>query len=126
MCIGGGNRGPSREELERRHQESLELQREQMRIQQEQFEQNLAFQRERFESQQATASATPPAPPQEVAEVAASATEAVADPNAASMLGIGTAPTDQTRKAGTGRRKFRTDLPGSGSGGLSIPGSNQY
>ena len=138
MC-GGGNRGPSREETERRHQEQMELQREQMRIQQEQFEKNLELQRERFEAQRATASATPPPAPQEGAEVAASAVEAapatptaVADPtvnpdnqsaaaNAATMLGIGTTATPRTRRSGTGRRRFRTDLAG-GSGGLSIPG----
>lgn len=135
MCRGGG--GNDRAEAERRHQEQMELQREQMRIQQEQFERNLEAQRERFEAQQAAAQAQAPVAPEPIAEVAASATEVapppLADPSAqganatalegAASMQIGTGNPLITNKAGSGRRRYRTDLvPGAGgSGSLMIP-----
>ena len=125
MCFGG-NRNSDREAAERRHQEQMDLQREQMRIQQEQFEKNLEAQRQRFEEQQAAATAQAPVAPEPIAEVAASATEvadnATTQEGAASMMQIGGNPLI-TNKAGSGRRKFRTDIipGGGGSGALQIP-----
>ena len=116
----------------------MNMQREQMRIQQEQFERNLEAQRERFEAQQAAAQAHAPVAPEPIAEVAASATEvaptalsdpsaqganAATDPNAA-LLTVGQVMggTPLNRR-GSNRRRYRTDLvPGAGgSGSLSIP-----
>ncbi len=127
MCRGGGG-GNQKADAERRHQEQMELQREQMRIQQEQFEKNLKAQKERFEKQQAAAQAQAPSIPEPIAEAAASATEvalaenAVADPGAVTMMQIGSNPL-RNRRAGTGRRRYRTDLMpnAGGSGSLSIP-----
>ena len=145
MCRGGG--GNDKAEAERRHQEQMDLQREQMRIQQEQFERNLEAQRERFEAQQAAAQAQAPVAPEPIAEVAASATEVaptalavappapapIADPSmqganpttgaGAASMQIGTGNPLITNRAGSGRRRYRTDLvPGAGgSGALMIP-----
>ena len=135
MCRGG--RGNDKAEAERRHQEQMELQREQMRIQQEQFERNLQAQRERFEAQQAAAQAQAPSQPEEIAETAASATEVapppLTDPSVnpanettaagSTAMQIGIQGTPLTRKAGAGRRRYRTDLlpTGGGSGQLMIP-----
>ena len=117
----------------------MELQKEQMRIQQEQFAKNVQEQRERFEAQQAAAQAQAPVVPEPIAEAAASATEVapapLADPSAqganaatganAALLSIGQVMLAGTglNKAGTNRRRYRTDLvPGAGgSGSLSIP-----
>ena len=134
MCRRRGNNNA---EAERRHREQMELQREQMRIQQEQFERNLQEQRERFEAQQAAAQAQAPVAPEPIAEVAASATEVAPapldDPSAqganatalegAASMQIGTGNPLITNKAGSGRRRYRTDLvPGAGgSGSLMIP-----
>jgi len=135
MCRGGG--GNDKAEAERRHQEQMDLQREQMRIQQEQFERNLEEQRRRFEEQQAAAQAQAPSQPEEIAEVAASATEVapppLTDPSVnpanqttaagAATMQIGAGGTPLTQKAGAGRRRYRTDLlpAGGGSGQLMIP-----
>lgn len=112
------------------------MQREQMRIQQEQFERNLEEQRKRFEEQQAAARAQAPSQPEEIAEVAASATEVPFTPltdsseqNAttganAALLTIGQIMGGTPlARAGTNRRRYRTDLVPSagGVGGLSIP-----
>ena len=133
MCRGG-NRGNDKAEAERRHQEQMELQREQMRIQQEQFERNLQAQRERFEQQQAAAQAQAPSQPEEIAEVAASATEVAPPPltdssvnpaNQTTALGaaamqIGATGSPLTQKAGSGRRRYRTDLLPAAGGSVSV------
>lgn len=134
MCRGGGGDDG---EAERRHQEQMEMQKEQMRIQQEQFERNLEAQRERFEAQQQAALAAPPAAPEQIAETAASATEVapapLSDPSmqganaqtaaGAASMQIGSSSAPLTNKAGSNRRRYRTDIvPGAGgSGTLTIP-----
>ena len=75
----------------------MAMQQEQMNAQQAQYREQLAI-----------SNAPPPPPPNEGAMVAASAIESV-DP-----------ATGETTRAGTGRRKLRTDLPQMST--LAIPG----
>ena len=105
MCGGapGGQKKQARAAAEAQEQ-SLALQREQMAMQQEQAN----LQQAQYREQLAISNAAPPPPPNEGAMVAASAIESV-DP-----------ATGQSTRAGTGRRKLRTDLPQMTT--LAIPG----
>ena len=75
MCGGGG--GGSNEEAkkdaEKRHQENLALQKEQMEEQKRQFELSRADNQARYREQKAQAQAAPPPPPEKTAGVAAPA-----------------------------------------------------
>ena len=106
MC-GGGGKKQQRQQAQAAAQaqdQSLALQREQMAMQQEQAN----LQQAQYREQLAISNATPPPPPNEGAMVAMSAIESV-DP-----------ATGQSTRAGTGRRKLRTDLPQMST--LAIPG----
>ena len=105
MCGGapGGQKKQARAAAEAQEQ-SLALQREQMAMQQEQAN----LQQAQYREQLAISNAAPPPPPNEGAMVAASAIESV-DP-----------ATGQSTRAGTGRRRLRTDLPQMST--LAIPG----
>ena len=105
MCGGGGGGQQAQAEAAAKAQEqSLALQREQMAMQQEQAN----LQQAQYREQLAISNAAPPPPPNEGAMVAMSAIESV-DP-----------ATGQSTRAGTGRRKLRTDLPQMTT--LAIPG----
>jgi hypothetical protein len=106
MCGGGGGGGQQAqaEAAAKAQEQSLALQREQMAMQQEQAN----LQQAQYREQLAISNATPPPPPNEGAMVAMSAIESV-DP-----------ATGQSTRAGTGRRKLRTDLPQMST--LAIPG----
>ena len=75
MCGGGG--GGSNEEAkkdaEKRHQENLALQKEQMEEQKRQFELSRADNQARYAEQKAQSQAAPPPPPEKTAGVAAPA-----------------------------------------------------
>jgi hypothetical protein len=86
-------------------EEQMKLQREQMAMQQEQA----AAQRAQYREQLAISKAPPPPAPNEGAMAAASAIETMDQATAQSM------------RAGTGRRKLRTDLPQMTT--LAIPGA---
>jgi len=106
MCGGGGG-GAQKAQAEaaaKAQEQSLALQREQMAMQQEQAN----LQQAQYREQLAISNAAPPPPPNEGAMVAMSAIESV-DP-----------ATGQSTRAGTGRRKLRTDLPQMST--LAIPG----
>ena len=79
--------------------------REQMEMQRQQFDQQMAIQQKQMAEQKAIAEAPPPPPPAEVATAAAPAVEQMAIP---------------TGRTGMGRRRLRTDVAG-GTGGLNIP-----
>jgi hypothetical protein len=85
-------------------EEQMKLQREQMAMQQEQA----ATQQAQYREQLAISKAPPPPAPNEGAMAAASAIETMDQATAQSM------------RAGTGRRKLRTDLPQMTT--LAIPG----
>jgi hypothetical protein len=105
MCGGDGGAQKAQAEAAAKAQEqSLALQREQMAMQQEQAN----LQQAQYREQLAISNAAPPPPPNEGAMVAASAIESV-DP-----------ATGQSTRAGTGRRRLRTDLPQMST--LAIPG----
>ena len=106
MCGGGGRRQQQQqaEAAAKAQEQSLALQREQMAMQQEQMN----VQQTQYREQLAISNAPPPPPPNEGAMVAMSAIESV-DP-----------ATGQSTRAGTGRRKLRTDLPQMST--LAIPG----
>ena len=106
MCGGGGG-GAQKAQAEaaaKAQEQSLALQREQMAMQQEQAN----LQQAQYREQLAISNAAPPPPPNEGAMVAMSVIESV-DP-----------ATGQSTRAGTGRRKLRTDLPQMST--LAIPG----
>jgi hypothetical protein len=86
-------------------EEQMKLQREQMAMQQEQA----ATQQAQYREQLAISKAPPPPAPNEGAMAAASAVETMDQATAQSM------------RAGTGRRKLRTDLPQMTT--LAIPGA---
>jgi hypothetical protein len=86
-------------------EEQMKLQREQMAMQQEQA----AAQQAQYREQLAISKAPPPPAPNEGAMAAASAIETMDQATAQSM------------RAGTGRRKLRTDLPQMTT--LAIPGA---
>ena len=105
MCGGGGGGQRAQAEAAAKAQEqSLALQREQMAMQQEQAN----LQQAQYREQLAISNAAPPPPPNEGAMVAMSAIESVDQ------------ATGQSTRAGTGRRKLRTDLPQMTT--LAIPG----
>jgi hypothetical protein len=105
MCGGApGGQKKQAEAAAKAQEQSLALQREQMAMQQEQAN----LQQAQYREQLAISNAAPPPPPNEGAMVAASAIESV-DP-----------ATGQSTRAGTGRRKLRTDLPQMTT--LAIPG----
>ena len=104
MCGGGGG-APDNSAQIRMQEEQLKLQREQMAMQQEQA----AAQQAQYREQLAISKAPPPPAPNEGAMAAASAIETMDQATAQSM------------RAGTGRRKLRTDLPQMTT--LAIPGA---
>ena len=106
MCGGGGGGGQQAqaEAAAKAQEQSLALQREQMAMQQEQAN----LQQAQYREQLAISNATPPPPPNEGAMVAMSAIESVDQ------------ATGQSTRAGTGRRKLRTDMPQMTT--LAIPG----
>ena len=103
MC-GGGGKAPDNSAQIAAQEQSLALQREQMAMQQEQ----MAAQRSQYQEQLAISKAPPPPAPNPGAMAAASAVETMDQAIAQSM------------RAGTGRRKLRTDLPQMST--LAIPG----
>ncbi len=105
MCFGGGGQAPDNSAQIRMQEEQMKLQREQMAMQQEQA----AAQRAQYREQLAISKAPPPPAPNEGAMAAASAIETMDQATAQSM------------RAGTGRRKLRTDLPQMTT--LAIPGA---
>jgi hypothetical protein len=102
MC--GGGKAPDNSAQIAAQEQSLALQREQMAMQQEQ----MAAQRAQYQEQLAISKAPPPPAPNPGAMAAASAVETMDQATAQSM------------RAGTGRRKLRTDLPQMST--LAIPG----
>jgi hypothetical protein len=103
MC-GGGGKAPDNSAQIAAQEQSLALQREQMAMQQEQS----AMQRAQYQEQLAISKAPPPPAPNTGAMAAASAIDVVDQATAQSM------------RAGTGRKKLRTDLPQMSA--LAIPG----
>jgi hypothetical protein len=106
MCGGGGKAAQQQQAqaAAAAQEQSLALQREQMAMQQEQ----MAAQRAQYQEQLAISRAAPPPAPNEGAKAAASAIETVDQATAQSM------------RAGTGRKKLRTDLMAMST--LAIPG----
>jgi hypothetical protein len=102
MC--GGGKAPDNSAQIKAQEQSLALQREQMAMQQEQ----MAAQKVQYQEQLAISRAAPPPAPNEGAKAAASAIEVVDQATAQSM------------RAGTGRKKLRTDLMPVAT--LGIPG----
>ena len=100
MCGGGGGQAPDNSAQIRMQEQQMALQREQMAMQQEQAD----AQKAQYQEQLAISKAPPPPAPNEGAKAAMAALET---------------PMAQNIRAGTGRRKLRTDLA---SAGLSIPG----
>lgn len=107
MCGGGGAKKQQQQQAEaaaQAQEQSLTLQREQMEMQRQQME----VQQAQYREQLAISNAPPPPAPNEGAMVAASAIESVDQ------------ATGQSTRAGTGRRKLRTDMPQMSA--LAIPG----
>ena len=107
MCGGGGAKKQQQQQAEaaaQAQEQSLALQREQMEMQRQQME----VQQAQYREQLAISNAPPPPAPNEGAMVAASAIESVDQ------------ATGQSTRAGTGRRKLRTDMPQMSA--LAIPG----
>ena len=75
MCGGGGGgmSDEAKEAAEKRHQENLALQKEQMEEQKRQFELTRADNQARYREQKAESKAAPPPPPEKTAGVAAPA-----------------------------------------------------
>ncbi len=105
MCFGGGGQAPDNSAQIRMQEEQMKLQREQMAMQQQQA----AAQQAQYREQLAISKAPPPPAPNAGAMAAASAIETMDQATAQSM------------RAGTGRRKLRTDLPQMTT--LAIPGA---
>ena len=103
MC--GGGQAPDNSAQIRMQEEQMQLQREQMAMQQQQA----ATQQAQYREQLAISNAPPPPAPNPGAMAAASAIETMDQATAQSM------------RAGTGRRKLRTDLPQMTT--LAIPGA---
>ena len=103
MCGGGG--APDNSAQIRMQEEQMQLQREQMAMQQQQA----ATQQAQYREQLAISNAPPPPAPNPGAMAAASAIETMDQATAQSM------------RAGTGRRKLRTDKPQATA--LAIPGA---
>ena len=98
MC--GGGQAPDNSAQIRMQEEQMKLQREQMAMQQEQA----AAQSAQYKEQLAISKAPPPPAPNETAKAAMAALET---------------PMAENLRAGTGRRKLRTDVA---NASLSIPG----
>lgn len=92
MCGGGGgsNNQQAQEDAEKRHQENLALQREQMEEQRRQFELSRQDNQARYAEQKAQAQADPPPPPEKTAQVAA--------------------PALDRKRSGDGRKQFRNPV----------------
>ena len=103
MC--GGGQAPDNSAQISMQEEQMQLQREQMAMQQEQA----ATQQAQYREQLAISNAPPPPAPNPGAMAAASAIETMDQATAQSM------------RAGTGRRKLRTDKPQATA--LAIPGA---
>ena len=103
MC--GGGQAPDNSAQIRMQEEQMKLQREQMAMQQQQA----ATQQAQYREQLAISNAPPPPAPNPGAMAAASAIETMDQATAQSM------------RAGTGRRKLRTDRPQATA--LAIPGA---
>ena len=103
MC--GGGQAPDNSAQIRMQEEQMKLQREQMAMQQQQA----ATQQAQYREQLAISNAPPPPAPNPGAMAAASAIETMDQATAQSM------------RAGTGRRKLRTDKPQATA--LAIPGA---
>ena len=103
MC--GGGQAPDNSAQIRMQEEQMQLQREQMAMQQQQA----ATQQAQYREQLAISNAPPPPAPNPGAMAAASAIETMDQATAQSM------------RAGTGRRKLRTDKPQATA--LAIPGA---
>ena len=75
MCGGGGggSNDQAKKDAEKRHQENLALQKEQMEEQKRQFELSRADNQARYAEQKAQSQAAPPPPPEKTAGVAAPA-----------------------------------------------------
>ena len=74
MCGGGGGSNEkAKKDAEKRHQENLALQKEQMEEQKRQFELTRADNQARYAEQKAQSQAAPPPPPEKTAGVAAPA-----------------------------------------------------
>ena len=108
MCAGGGAKRQQQQQAQaaaQAQEQSLALQREQMAMQQEQMN----TQQAQYREQLAISNAPPPPAPNEGAMAPTSAIESV------------DAATGQTMRAGTSRRKLRTDMPQMTA--LTIPGA---
>ena len=79
MCGGGGGSSneEAKKEAEKRHQENLALQREQMAEQKRQFELSRQDNQTRYKEQKAATKAAPPPAPEKTAAVAAPAIESL-------------------------------------------------
>ena len=111
MCGGGGAKKQQQQQAEAAaaaQEQSMALQREQMAMQQEQA----AAQKAQYQEQLAISRAAPPPAPNPGAMAAAPALETMDQTTA------------QTIRAGTGRRKLRTDLMPVAT--LGIPGTGGY
>jgi hypothetical protein len=110
MCGGGGKKAQQQQAqaAAAAQEQSLTLQREQMAMQQEQ----MAAQRAQYQEQLAISRAAPPPAPNPGAMAAASAIETVDQATAQSI------------RAGTGRKKLRTDLMPVST--LNIPATGGY
>lgn len=84
-------------------------------MQQRQFDEQMAIQREQMAEQKRIAEAPPPPPPAASAMSAVSAVE-----TAPSLAAASTQDMAIPIRKGVGRRQLRTDIAG-GAGGLSIP-----
>ena len=117
MCFGGGGQAPQAPDNSaqiRMQEQQMALQREQMAMQQEQA----AAQKSQYQEQLAISKAAPPPAPNPVAQAAAGALQM---PTATGATGTDAMATPVVTRAGTGRRKLRTDVA---SAGLSIPGAS--
>jgi hypothetical protein len=110
MCGGGGKKAQQQQAAAAAaaQEQSLALQREQMAMQQEQ----MAAQRAQYQEQLAISRAAPPPAPNPGAMAAASAIDFVDQATAQSI------------RAGTGRKKLRTDLMPVSA--LNIPATGGY
>ena len=105
MCGGGGAQKAQAKAAAQAQEQSLALQREQMEMQRQQ----MATQQAQYREQLAISNAPPPSAPNQGAMAPTSAIESV------------DAATGQTMRAGTSRRKLRTDMPQMSA--LAIPGA---
>ena len=112
MCGGGGGQAPDNSAQIRMQEQQMALQREQMAMQQEQA----AAQKAQYQEQLAISKDPTPPAPNPVAQAAAGALQM---PTATGVTGTDAMSVPVVARAGTGRRKLRTDIA---SAGLSIPG----